>query len=169
MLCIRSSCTSSETYDELCIIFVMLQYLKNMLHFMCSLVIMYHNWRVKLSDTLCYVMPCNMMCDVICDVVANYGQCCMCKYGGWHEHDPSDMIPKQACACNVTFGSVKGNVCVRLSSVVIPLSALGGNAAGSLSCSLRHIYTCKYECHAFSINSYSHIRRLIGIQESACI
>jgi len=50
-------------------------------------------------------------------------------------------------ARNVTFGSVSGNVFVRVSSVVMPLSALCGKAAGSLCCSWRHIYPCK-QCAA---------------------
>lgn len=58
-----------------------------------------------------------------------------------------------------TFGSVSGNVCVRVSSVVMPLSALCGKAAGSLCCSWRHICPCK-QCaaqasvHAFTVNSH---------------
>ncbi len=62
-------------------------------------------------------------------------------------------------ARNVTFGSVSGNICVKVSSVVMPLSALCGKAAGSLCCSWRHICPCKQSAaqasvHAFTFDSH---------------
>ncbi len=59
----------------------------------------------------------------------------------------SVLWQSETTARNLTFGSVSGKVCVRVSSVVMPLSALCGKAAGSLCCSWRHICPCK-QCAA---------------------